>query len=92
MNAAEEALEDVQYNQLIAEFALGHAALQGKRRTTTSDNGTAGAATERQQHSTDNVCTPRPTAHDECDADTTTAGTRSRVDTMEDTAVDAVVA
>ena len=40
MNAAEEAAEDVQYNQLVTQFALGHAALQGSIANLTATNAT----------------------------------------------------
>ena len=46
------------------------------RLTTTAECGTAVTASERKQRSICNVCAPRPTAHNECNANATTAGAR----------------
>ena len=40
MNAAEKAAEDAQYNQPVAQFALGHAASQGSIANLTTTNAT----------------------------------------------------
>ena len=44
MNAAEEAAEDMQYNQLVAQFASGQAASQGSITNLTATN-----ASQQQQ-------------------------------------------
>ena len=51
---------------------------RNERRTAASDHSTTVAAAERQQLSAGNVCAPRPTAHDECNANATTVGTRKK--------------
>ena len=72
MNAAEEAADDTQYNPSVAQFALSHDC------PATADHGTAVAATEREQRSAGNVFAPRPTAHDEHDANAAAAAAGAR--------------
>ena len=85
MNAAEEEAEDAQYNQLVVQFASGDATSQGSIANPTATNASQQqqiAALQSQLQSANSVAQvmyapPRPTAHDEHDANAATAGAQT---------------